>query len=166
MRGAARMVGMAMAGCLWMMTGCGAVVSQDLQTTAKDFSLKDLNGGTVTLEGLLGQNKAALLNFTATWCPYCKDEIPELIELQNTYQPRGFTVLGVDVGESQAKVAGFAQKMRINYPVLLDTDSAVAESYGVVGIPTSYLVDRQGKVIGQYHRITKELVRKIEEAVQ
>ena len=129
------------------------------------FSLEDLSGRTVSLDGLLKEKKAVLLNFWATWCPPCRAEIPDLIRLQEQYSARGFTVLGVNVGESQGKVSSFASKVGINYPVLLDGDQAVAEKYRVVGIPTSLLISSDGKILGEYHAATPELFSDVEKAV-
>lgn len=126
------------------------------------FTLKDLEGNDVSLDSLLASRKAVLVNFWATWCPPCREEIPDLIRLQEAASARGLTVLGVDVGESQAKVASFVKKYGINYPVVLDSDMKVAESYRVVGIPTTLLIDSKGSVLGKYHAYTPELVRDVE----
>lgn len=131
-----------------------------------DFTLKDITGKSVSLESVLKANKAVLVNFWATWCPPCREEIPGLIDLQAKYGNSGFTVLGIDIGESAGKVSNFMQKVGINYPVLLDADQSVAESYRVVGIPTSYLVSGDGKVLGEYHAYTPELVADVESAIR
>ena len=130
------------------------------------FTLKDLKGQEVSLDSTLQQNKAVLLNFFATWCPPCREEIPDLIRLQEQYRDRGFTILGVDIGESQKKVSGFVEKMGINYPVVLDEKSSVARDYHVVGIPTSFLVGADGKILGEYHAATPELFEDVEKAVR
>ena len=130
------------------------------------FTLKNLNGEEVSLDGLLKSNKAVLLNFWATWCPPCREEIPDLIKLQETYQGRSFTVLGVDVGESAAKVSSFADKIGINYPVVLDGNNRVAETYGIVGIPTSMLIGSDGKILGVYYGFTGQLVADVKKAVE
>ncbi len=132
----------------------------------KDFTLKSTTGESVNFKTLVSSKKAVLLNFWATWCPPCREEIPGLISLQQKYGGNDFTILGVDIGESQAKVAGFMKKMGMNYPVVLDTDQAVGERYQVVGIPTSYLYNSKGEMIGEYHSYSDELVRDIEKAVK
>ncbi len=134
--------------------------------TAADFSLKNLDGQSVSLNQELKTRKAVLLNFWATWCPPCREEIPGLISLQKKYGGDAFTILGVDVGESQVKVANFVKKVGINYPVLLDSDQAVGEMYRVVGIPTSYLVASDGRILGEYHAYTPELVEDVENAIK
>lgn len=132
---------------------------------APSFTLQDSQGKTVSFESVLKSNKAVLLNFWATWCPPCREEIPDLIRLQNEHGKSGFTVLGIDVGESPTKVSGFMNKMGINYPVLLDRDQQVAASYGIVGIPTSYLVSSDGRIIGEYHAATSKLFDDVKKAV-
>ncbi len=141
--------------------------AQDGQLSGRQmFTLKNLDGEDVSLEALLKRNKAVLLNFWATWCPPCREEIPDLIKLQETYQGRSFTILGVDVGESGAKVSGFVKKIGINYPVVLDSDNRVTEIYRVVGIPTSLLIDSDGKILGVYHGFTGPLVEDVKKAVE
>ena len=130
------------------------------------FTLNNLEGQTISLEALLKEKKALLINFFATWCPPCQEEIPDLIELQARYSLQGFTVIGVDTEESQKKVASFAKKFKINYPVLLDRDASVAAAYGIVGIPTTYLIDSAGNVLGEYHGFTRKLVSDVERALR
>lgn len=130
-------------------------------TEAQFFSLKDLQGNDVNLKDILKEHKVVLLNFWATWCPFCREEIPDLIKLQNKYKKDGFTVIGIDSGESQVKVSSFVKKSGINYPVLLDADKNVTRKYKVMGIPTSILIDQTGKNLGEYH-ITPELFAEIE----
>lgn len=130
------------------------------------FELPDLQGKLVRLDETLKANKAVLINFWATWCPPCREEIPDLIELQKEYGGRGFTILGVDVDESKKKVASFVQKTGINYPILLDDGSVVAERYGVVGIPTSVLILSDGTVVNQYHSASAMLKEDVRRSVE
>ena len=131
-----------------------------------DFTLKSSDGKDTQLSSLLKTHKAVLVNFWATWCPPCREEIPGLIDIQKKNGSDKFTVLGIDIGESAKKVSSFMQKNGMNYPVLLDQDQSVAESYHVVGIPTSYLVSSEGKVLGEYHGYTPELVSDVQKAIQ
>lgn len=131
----------------------------------KDFTLNDLSGQKVNFKQLVSSKKAVLLNFWATWCPPCREEIPGLVSLQKKYEAEGFTVLGVSIGESHKKVSNFAKKMGMNYPVLLDSDQKVGESYQIVGIPTSYLYDSTGALVGEYHAYTPELVADIQKTL-
>ncbi len=136
-----------------------------LNQEAPKFSLADLEGKHVSLDESLKDKKAVLLNFWATWCPACKHEIPDLIELQTKYAGKGFSVIGIDVGESDKKVAAFKERFAINYPLQLDPSSEVAQEYGVVGLPVSVLVDSNGKILGQYHEFSDELISDVERAL-
>lgn len=111
---------------------------------AMDFTLKDLNGADVNLSGVIKDNKAALLVFWATWCPHCRNEIPELKQLNAAYGDKGLKILAIDIGESAKKVQSFAQQEGIDYTILLDSENAVANQYGVTGIPSNILVDDNG----------------------
>ena len=142
-----------------------ANASGELKNSQK-FTLNNLKGEPVNLEALLKQNKAVLINFWATWCPPCREEIPGLIDLQEKFRNKSFTILGVDAGESQTKVSGFAEKMGINYPVVLDSDMAVAKHYSIYGIPTSLLVSSDGKILGEYHTYSRELEADVEKALR
>ncbi|OIO39065.1 MAG: hypothetical protein COT00_00735 [Candidatus Omnitrophica bacterium CG07_land_8_20_14_0_80_50_8] len=138
--------------------------SGQLQETQK-FVLNDLTGRSVALDDLLKKNKAVLINFWATWCPPCREEIPGLIDLQKKFSGRSFTILGVDAGESQVKVSAFAERAGINYPVVLDSDMAVSGRYSVYGIPTSFLISSTGKILGEYHAYTPELIEDVQKAL-
>ena len=142
-----------------------ANASNELQDSQR-FTLNNVKGGLVSLEALLKQNKAVLINFWATWCPPCREEIPGLIDLQKKFKDRSFTILGVDAGESRTKVSNFAEKMGINYPVVLDSDMAVTEHYSVYGIPTSFLVSSNGKILSEYHAYSRQLEADVEKALQ
>jgi len=109
---------------------------------APPFKLLDLEGKETQLKDHAG--KVILLDFWATWCPPCLDEIPHFIELYEQHQKQGFVILGVAVGESRDRVAAFYEKMDMNYPVLLG-DEAILEAYpGIYFLPTAFLIDRSG----------------------
>lgn len=141
-------------------------MSQEKRGDTLLFTLKNLEDQDVSLGALLSQNKVVLINFWATWCPPCREEIPDLVKFQEKYGASGFTVLGVDVGESKAKVSKFAKKFGMNYPIVLDSQMAVATRYKIVGIPTSLLVNSEGKILGQYHAYTKQLVADVEKQLK
>ncbi len=113
---------------------------------APNFALKDLNGNTVQLSDLRG--KAVVLNFWATWCPPCKEEIPWFVDLQNKYGSQGLQIVGVSMDDGgKDAVIPFAKEMGINYKVLLG-DSEVADLYGGVhALPTTFYIGRDGKVL-------------------
>jgi peroxiredoxin len=115
---------------------------------APDFALTSLDGKVVKLSDYRG--KAVLLNFWATWCSPCKVEMPWFVDLQKKYGSDGLVVLGIAMDDTEAdKIAKFASEMGVNYPVLLGTDK-VSEEYGNVEyLPTSFYIDRQGRIVGK-----------------
>ncbi len=118
-------------------------------STAPEFELKDLAGKTVRLSDLHG--KAVLLNFWATWCPPCKEEIPWFVEFQKQYGGQGLQVIGVDMDDNPKAddLAKFAADMKMNYPVLVGSDK-VADAYGgVEALPTTFYIGRDGKIVAR-----------------
>jgi peroxiredoxin len=113
---------------------------------APEFELKDLQGNTVHLSDYRG--KAVLLNFWATWCPPCKEEMPWFIELQKKYAAQGLRVVGIAMDDAGSDaIAKFSHEMGVNYPVLLGTDT-VADAYGgVEALPTTFYIARDGRVV-------------------
>jgi peroxiredoxin len=113
---------------------------------APAFELKSLDGHTVRLADFRG--KAVLLNFWATWCQPCKIEMPWFVELQNKYGAAGLQVVGIAMDDaSEQDIAKFAKDMGVNYPVLIGKES-VGDAYGGVQfLPTTFFLDRDGKVI-------------------
>jgi thiol-disulfide isomerase/thioredoxin len=119
------------------------------------ISLKNLNGRNVTLTDYKG--KVVLLNFWATWCDPCRGEIPDLIQLQQKFGSRGFTVLGVAMDEEgKSVVAPFVDKQRFDvngqkeafdYPILLGNEEVADKFGGLLGLPTSFLISRDGKEV-------------------
>ncbi len=126
--------------------GPGELIGQ----AAPDFELQSLEGNKVKLSDFRG--RAVLLNFWATYCGPCKIEMPWFVELQKEYGPQGFQIVGVDVDDastSKQEIAKFTKDLGVNYPILLGEES-VAQSYGGVGVlPTSFFIDREGKVSGR-----------------
>ena len=111
--------------------------------------LPDTNGQLVNADHFKGQ--VIMLNFWATWCPPCQEEIPDFIELQNQYGPRGLTIIGISVDSDPPElVEKFARQYGINYPVLYGGGKGpeIAELLGGFrGIPTTFLLDRQGRMV-------------------
>src|SRR6202167_6845751 len=115
---------------------------------APDFELLALDGRPLKLSDLRG--KAILLNFWATYCGPCKIEMPWFVELQKEYGPQGFQIVGVAMDDASTDdIAKFAKDMGVNYPILLGKE-AVGMSYGGVNVlPTTFFLDRDGKVIAR-----------------
>ena len=109
-----------------------------------DFSLTDASGKRVRLSDFKG--KVVVLDFWATWCHGCKEEIPWFVEFQGRYRKSGLAVIGVSFDEDGWKsVRPFLQKNALNYPVVIGTD-AIAKAYGVESMPMTLLLDRSGKI--------------------
>jgi thiol-disulfide isomerase/thioredoxin len=125
---------------------------------APELKLKDLEGKDVALADLKG--KVVFVNFWATWCGPCQEEIPSLIDMQNKYASKGFTVLGIAMDEEgRSIVAPFVAKEKyevngqnvlINYPIVIGTDEAADQFGGIMGYPTSFLISRSGKQIMKF----------------
>ncbi|MGD0820147.1 MAG: TlpA disulfide reductase family protein [Desulfomonilia bacterium] len=113
-------------------------------TMAPDFSLKDLSGKVRSLKDYRG--KVVLLDFTTTWCPYCKKDIPNLKKLHTVMKGKDFELISIYVMESPQKVASFAEKYSLPYTILLDNDATVARTYGVRGVPTKVVVSKNGNI--------------------
>jgi peroxiredoxin len=111
-----------------------------------DFTLPKLGGGTASLGSLKGQ--VVFLNFWATWCPPCREEMPSMEKLYVRFKDRGFTILAVDLQEDEKTVAEFVKKYKLTFPVALDGSGRIGGTYGVRGIPTTYIVDREGGIVG------------------
>ncbi|MBU5636035.1 TlpA family protein disulfide reductase [Geomonas sp. Red69] len=118
---------------------------------APDFTLKDLSGKPVQLSTLKG--KLVLVNFWATWCPPCREEIPSMVKLNQAMQGKNFQMLAVSIDEGgKTAVEDFFKRGGVTLPALLDTDGQVARRYGTTGVPETFVVDPKGvirkKVVG------------------
>lgn len=117
---------------------------------APDFTLADLHGNTVRLSTFRGQ--IVVLEFWATWCPPCKASVPALVNLHERYRGDGVIIIGISVdsgGNIAKKVEAFSADNHINYPVLLGSDD-VARQYGVMSIPATFLIDKEGKLVESF----------------
>lgn len=120
-------------------------------------TFKDLQGNNVELSSLKG--KLVLVNFWGTWCEPCRGEIPILIDMQQRYGSKGFTVLGVATNDDVKAVDPFihntkfnvdGHQMTMNYPIVMGSDDISTKFGGLLGMPTSFLISRDGKIIKRY----------------
>ena len=111
---------------------------------APDFTLKSTTGKNFRLSEFRGE--VVLINFWASWCGPCRQEMPLLSDLHDRYKSLGFTVLGVNVEEDSSDARRLLGKMSVSFPVLLDTTSTVSKQYDVIAMPSTVLVDRDGNM--------------------
>ena len=121
--------------------------ASEVAGVAPAFTLTDLDGKSVSLAEFHG--KVVVLDFWATWCPPCKREIPDFIDLQKEYGSQGVQIVGIALDEP-GKVQAFARQNGMNYPVLLGSDE-VSMRYGrIEGIPTTFIIDKSGKIVDTF----------------
>lgn len=140
----------------------------EIGKTAPDFTLKSLEGPNMKLSEMAGN--VVLINFWASWCGPCREEMPLLNALHKKYQALGFTVLGVNVEEDVNGARSFLSNVPVDFPVLLDSSNQVSKQYKVIAMPTTVMVDRDGKMRylhkgyksgdeAKYRDMVKKLVR-------
>jgi peroxiredoxin len=114
---------------------------------APDFTLVDAAGRRVSLKDFHG--KVVFLNFWATWCGPCRDEMPMMEELHREFKDRGLAVVAVNFREDKQSVRKFFDELGLTFQALLDPDGDVGGSYGVISLPLTYLIDRDGRFVGK-----------------
>lgn len=124
---------------------CAAIARAANVVERTEFTLDSSGGESVSLGQFTG-NRPVLLVFWATWCPHCNAAVPEINEIHARLGGR-LKILALNYMENRQKVTAFMKAKSVAYPVLLDIDGKVARSYGIIGIPTYVLLDRQGKVV-------------------
>ena len=133
---------------------------------APDFTLNDLSGRPVQLSSLRG--KVVLVNFWATWCPPCREEVPSLVRMNQALQGKPFQLLAVSIDEGgKGAVTDFFKKGGVTLPALLDTDGAVSRRYGTTGVPETFVIDTKGvimkKVVGAMDWSSPEVLAALED---
>jgi peroxiredoxin len=113
-------------------------------TLAPDFTLRTLEGQNLRLGEQRG--RVVLVNFWATWCGPCRQEMPHLNKLYDKYKSSGFVLLGVNVDEDTRQAASVASKLGVKFPVLPDNDKRVSKQYDLSAMPSTVLIDRDGRV--------------------
>lgn len=110
------------------------------------FKAKSTSGAEFSNESIKG--KVVLLNFWATWCPPCIEEIPSLVKTYEELSPKGFEILAFGIDANGEKIIqDFMKKYKINYPVILDTDQKLSKSFSVLGVPENIIVGADGKIL-------------------
>jgi len=122
----------------------GNAAASKLNHPAPDFTLKSRSGENIKLSELRGQ--VVMLNFWASWCAPCRQEMPLLEKLYQRYEPMGFTLLGINVEENSDDALRWLKNLDISFPILLDTKNTTSELYSVMAMPTTLLIDRDGNV--------------------
>jgi cytochrome c biogenesis protein CcmG/thiol:disulfide interchange protein DsbE len=123
--------------------------------TAPQFSLTDVHGNQVSLAQYRG--KVVILDFWAPWCPPCRKEIPDFISLQRQYASQGLQVIGIGLDEP-ANVTSFVQQNGFNYPVAVGDDATANLYGGVSGLPTTFIIDRNGTIRNRFEGFTDRSV--------
>ena len=138
-----KIVALAIAAVLAAAAGLPAQIVPNMP--APKFSLKDLNGNAVTLDGLRG--KVLVLNFWATWCPPCRAEIPDFVAYYNANKSKGLEILGVSVDTNTATgVSAFVRTNKMSYPVAMMTEKIIRDYGPIDSIPTTFIIDKSGRV--------------------
>jgi len=124
-----------------------------------DFSSRMLNGAAFTLSSLKG--KVILLNFWATWCTYCRKEIPDLIQLTQEYKNNGLEIVGIALEKNPDGIKEFVDEKGINYAIVVG-DNELAERYNIRGIPATFIIDRNGNLVQKYSGMVKKEILETE----
>jgi len=125
-----------------------AALARGQRPAAPAFSLPRFDGGTLALSSLRGQY--VLVNFWASWCIPCRDEAPLLERASREYARRGLVVVGVNIQDLEPEARKFIAQFKISYPNVRDRDGRVSRAYGTTGVPESFFIDREGRVVRKF----------------
>ncbi len=139
------------------------------QAPAPEISLKTLRGEQAKLSDYRGQ--VVLLNFWATWCGPCREEMPSMEKLWQTYREQGLVILAVATDNGgESRIKNFARRLKLTFPILLDPNSLASDLYQVSGVPVSFLIDRQGRttarILGSKDWASESAFRQVEGLLQ
>lgn len=137
----------------------GSVIPASVSFPAPELELTDLAGSPVSLADY--QGTVLLVNNWATWCPPCREEMPVLDAYHQEHAGKGFSIIAVDAGEAPADVRRYAESMALSFPVWLDPDMEAIAAFRNTGLPSSYVVDREGQVVLAWSgAISREMLEK------
>jgi len=127
---------------------------------APKFALTDLDNKTINLAHY--KDKKVMLNFWATWCPPCVNEMPLLQDVYNTVKGEGVEIIGINYNEDYDRVKKFATERGITFIILIDSDLKVSMDYGVIGLPVTFFIDREGRIKEKFKgELNKKLIEDI-----
>ena len=127
---------------------------------APDFTLKNLEGQNVSLSSFR-EGKSTIVFFWATWCPHCREQLKKLSAMESELTQKNIKVALVDIGEEKRQVGAFVEKNKIAFNVFLDQDSAVSETYNIIGVPTFFFINQEGVVQAVEHFLPENFVEKL-----
>ncbi|MGD9168665.1 MAG: TlpA disulfide reductase family protein [Candidatus Thiodiazotropha sp.] len=127
-----------------LLLACGVSLAADQPSMAPDFTLKSREGVNIKLSELRGQ--VVMINFWASWCGPCRQEMPLLEQLFERYQSLGFTLLGVNVDEDRTAGDKMLRDVPVSFPILYDERGKVSQQYQVKAMPSTFMVDRDGRI--------------------
>ncbi len=132
---------------------------------APDFVLVDMQGNKHRLSDYRGQG--VFLNFWGTWCPPCKKEMPYINNQYLQYKDKGVQVLSIDIQEPKLAVNQFAERYKLDFPIMIDTDKEVMNVYGIDPLPATFLIDKNGDVV-KYHtgEMTENMIKDFMEKIK
>ncbi len=137
----------------------------EVGSQAPDFLLTDMQGNKHQLSEYKG--KGVFLNFWGTWCPPCKKEMPYINNQYQQFKDQGVQVLSVDIQESELAVNQFAERFKLDFPIMIDKDKEVMTVYGVDKLPATFLIDKNGKVVKYFTgELTENMVREFMEKIK
>lgn len=131
--------------CSQTLAGNRPLIPMDGQPLAADFKLQDTAGNTVQLSDYRG--KVLVVNFWATWCASCRKEMPSLDRAAKWLKRFDANLIGINVGEKLDRVNSYLEKEPVSFPMLLDSDTSVATSWNVKGLPATFAIDPEGRII-------------------
>lgn len=142
--------GIAVAFCVYFVAGSARRNPHKVTkgALAPDFSLPLLTGGNLELSAYRG--KVVLLDFWATWCDPCREEIPRFVDLQDKYGSQGLQIIGVSMDDDPAPVRDFYQRFNMNYPVIMGNAKVGGAYGGVLGLPIAFVIARDGRIYAKH----------------